>query len=321
MTERRRRWFFGFISRLVPAERRTEWLREWEAELAARTAERTKPVIIRDALEDVLRTRWQLRNRSMLLHDIRYTLRTFAQSPGWTATALGTLALGLGASITIFTLLNGVVLKPLPYPDSNRLIAIHRIPWGWQTISWPVWEDLQERQQVCEDVAVYAFRYVSIRLGETPEEIIGSQVSSNLFPILDVAPALGRAFTPEEDLVGAPDAVILSHGFWMNRFAGDPGILGQTIELRDVPHTIVGIMPEGFTFPSPRVELYTPLARAARNPSAFYLQTVGRLKEGVSVTAAREYVTDTSWIIPAQGDEEERIIPLPDADAAGHAGA
>ncbi len=310
MTETGRRKLFRAISRLVPAGRRADWLHEWEAELAARSRERSKPVVIRDALEDVLRTRWQLRNRSMLLHDIRYTLRTFLKSPGWTATALGTLALGLGATITIFTLLYGIVIRPLPYPESDRLIAIHRIPWGWQTISWPVWEDLHERQQVCEDVGVFAFRYATIRLGETPEEIIGSQVSTNLFGVLQVQPALGRAFTPEEDLPGAADAVILTHGFWLTRFAGDPEILGQTIELREVPHTIVGVMPEGFTFPTPQVAFFTPLARASRNPSAFYLQAVGRLKEGVSVAAAREYVTGTAWVIPAREDREERIIPL-----------
>jgi putative ABC transport system permease protein len=138
----------------------------------------------------------------------------------------------------------------------------------------------------------------------------GAMVNSGLFPALGARPAIGRWFAEEDDLENGPGVLILSHSFWKNQFGGDEEILGQSVVVDDRPHTVVGVMPEDFSFPTPTTQFWESLAYASRQPNRFYLRPVGRLKTGVTKSVAQEQIAGTEWVIPAHGDIPERIVPL-----------
>lgn len=229
-----------------------------------------------------------------LLRDVLYGLRMLRKNPGFTAVAVVTLALGIGANTAMFSVVRSVLLKPLPLPDSQRLVYL------WEKtkdlsvmmVAYPDYLDWRAQNSVFEDIAVYnRYRNVNLTGGEQPERLSAAWVSANYFRVLQVQPALGRGFTEQEDQRGGAPAVILSHGLWQRRFGGDPGIVGQAIRLDGQSSTVIGIMPAGFQFPS-GIELWLPLGRfvdesmlnRANHPG---LVGVARLRPGVSGDTAR----------------------------------
>ena len=222
--------------------------------------------------------------------DLRYALRTLAKSPGFTAIAVLTLALGIGPNTAIFSLVYGVLLKPLPYPESDRLVGLAETYQGNRSelaITYDEFRFLEEHNPVLERLAVSTDVGFSVFTGDIAERVNGLRVSKDFFATLGVRPALGRDFLAEEDQMGGASVAILSHGYWMRRFGGDPGVVGRTIALDGRPTTIVGVTPASFRWLSP-VDVWSTMGQVARSiGGGENLHFVGRLKPGVSFEQAQ----------------------------------
>jgi putative ABC transport system permease protein len=230
-----------------------------------------------------------------LLQDTRYGVRLMMRSPGFAATAVLTVALGIGATTAMFSIVYGVVLAPLPYREPQRLVNIwstaHKRGLPRAYVGMANVYDFRARNHVFEEVA--ALRAVSnfnlTGVGE-PERLNASRVSANLFPILGVTPLIGRTFTEDEDEIGHEHVTVLSYGLWQRRFAGDPSIVGRSISLNGEPHTVVGVMRADFAYPTREIQIYTPMTfdpvELVDRANYSYL-AVARLRPGVSVEQAR----------------------------------
>jgi len=225
--------------------------------------------------------------------DLRFASRAIRRSPGFTILVLLTLALGVGANTAIFSAVYGVLLKPLPYADSHRLIRIRELEEGqfdW-SLSPPNFMDLQEEATSLEGVAAYRGTSLTLTGRGTPEQIPVVRVSAGFFELLGVPPALGRSFLPEEDVAGAPPTVILTHGAWQRRFGGDPEILDQEVALDGVQHTVVGVTAPDFRFGSDDTEVWLPHGFSERDLTLrgrHFLQVLARLSPDVELAEARE---------------------------------
>ncbi len=250
------------------------------------------PEQVKDACRDARGTRWL----EELAQDSRYTLRMLRQRPGFTAVALATLALGIGAATVMFTIVDGVLLKPLPYPDPDRLVLLQEQT-DWSTRSGNLWGFAYPNFTDCRDAVhsleMAAWRY-SGGIVEQPGEpgyIDGLEVTANLFSIFGVAPYRGRAFLPEDDRPGAPPVAIVSYEMWHRRFAADPSALGRQIELNGNAYTIVGIAPRGFRVLDDRIDIFTPLAQDTapfmQNRHNHSLRAIARLRPGATLAQAR----------------------------------
>jgi len=248
------------------------------------------------------------------LQDLRVALRGLRRSPGFTAVAVFTLALGIGGTTAIFSVLNSVLLRPLPYPAPERLVQMvetnpeRAAERGLPTADWPVsahnYRDYRELNTVFEDMgwASPASR-VNLTGGDRPQRIVAVSTSASLFSTLGVEPLLGRTWLPSEDgfAFEGPRAAILSHGLWVREFGADPAVLGRTITVDEWPHTVVGIMPPHFDIPPLELlgalytmlsgaDLYVPLSYNAfglRRRARQFL-VIARLREGVDVERAEE---------------------------------
>jgi putative ABC transport system permease protein len=243
-----------------------------------------------------------------LWRDLRYGVRMLLRRPGFTTVAVLTLALGIGANTTIFSFVNGILLRPLPYAEPERLALIEEnaLKRGVTSmgVSFPNFLDWRERNQVFEDVATYQTGNFSLTGAGEPEQFRGARISAGLLEILRVPPTLGRTFTAEEDRPEQNTVVILGNGVWQNRFGGDSSIVGQQVVLNNRSHTVIGVMPPGFKFPE-IAELWVPLALTpqswTRNDHG--LGGVARLKAGVSFSHAQSEMDAI-----AQGIEAENPI-------------
>jgi predicted permease len=230
-----------------------------------------------------------------LLRDLRYGARQLHKNPGFTTVAVLTLALGIGANSAIFSVIDSVLLRPLPYPDSERLVWLAERGTDWEggPISYPNFEDWREQQSVFERVGVFNWNNFVLTGRGDPVHLLGVQISADSFAALQVQPILGRTFAPEEDLPGAQPVAMLSHPVWQSQFGGDPSILNRTIELNDRAHTVVGIMPAGFAYPAESV-VWVPVGPVAAETgwreergTRPGLYGVARLKSGVTLEQAR----------------------------------
>ncbi len=228
-----------------------------------------------------------------LLQDIRFALRTLRKNPSFTLVAILTLALGIGATTAIFSVVNGVLLHPLPFRDSDRLtmVWLDNLSEGIRQdiTSYPNFVDWREQNRVFEDMAAFRPHQVNLTGEFEPERIARTAVTANFFSLVGVEPLRGRGFAVEEEQQGSHEVAVLSHGLWQRRFGGDPEVIGRTLQMNGVEFTVVGVMPAGFDFPS-ETQLWVPLApseqlREAR--FAFWLYTLGRLRPGVSLEAAQ----------------------------------
>jgi len=248
---------------------------------------------------------------SPLLFDLRYGLRTLLKRPGFTAVAVLTLALGIGANTAIFSAVNAVLLRDLPFEEPDRLAMVWldnaRLGVRQDITSYPNFLDWREgavsEQAVFDDMAVYTVRRHNLTGEGEPERVRIAHVMAGFFELLGVAPGRGRVFTPEEDRPGNAQVVILSHGLWQRRYGADPDLVGGTVRLDGLEHTVVGVMPAGFSFPE--VQLWVPLAPAEERTTEegryqFWLYTVGRLKEGVSPRRAQVAMDDVAARLAAE---------------------
>jgi putative ABC transport system permease protein len=223
---------------------------------------------------------------------MRYAIRTLRRSPGFTIIALLTLALGIGANTAIFSFVNGVLLKPLPYRDPHRIVMVWEKPPGGDrnSISTLNFLDWKNRNTVFEHMAAIDFGgSVTLTGSGQPEQIQGVRVSASYFDIFGVQAALGRTFATDEDQLGKSQVVVLSHRLWENRFGADPSIIGRTLTLSGKPCTVIGVMPVNTPFDRSWVQLWTPLAFEPRDMTRDYhwILSFARLKPGVTLEKAQ----------------------------------
>ena len=230
--------------------------------------------------------------------DVRYAWRTLRKSPGFTTVVVLTLALAIGANTAIFSVVNGVLLRALPYVDAERLVMVWEADrfsgTSREDASVPDYFDFRAQNHVFADLAAFEEQPLTLtRAGTEPQHVIAGEATQNLFPLLGVAPILGRGFTTSEDAPGGPHAVILSEALWRTRFGGDPGVLGTVIRLDDVPHTVVGVLPTGVNFPSEHTELWVPMQIGpTTNPRDNHIiKVIGRLRAGVTLAGAQGQMT------------------------------
>jgi putative ABC transport system permease protein len=250
-------------------------------------------------VKEVTRAVWGYRFVECLLQDLRYGMRMLVKQPGFTLIAVFVLALALGANTAIFSVIEAVLLRPLPYREADRLCVLWKsvparnIEWDWT--SYPTIRDWSEQSREFEEMAVVMrpeASEVSLQTNDGPEKIQGSKVSGNFFAMLGVSPLLGRAFSAEEARQGA-DVCVLSYGFWQQRFGADPAVIGRTLPLDDRIVAIIGVMPAEFQFPNDRAQLWLLVtadhrwAKAQEIRLADMFCALGRLKSGVSLVAAR----------------------------------
>jgi putative ABC transport system permease protein len=231
-----------------------------------------------------------------MFNDFRYALRLLLKNPGFTALVVLILALGIGANTAIFSLVNAVLLRPLPYPEPDRLVTLweRNLKEGGKHLVSPAdFFDLQTSTQSFEYLAALYPPGFNLTGVNEPERISGARVSASIFPTLGVKPFLGRTFNPEEDRPGTERTVILSHGLWERRFGSDPLIVGKTATLSGNPYTIVGVLPAGFTTPglfgNNTPDAWAPIGLDPNITSrkARYLRIYGRLKPRVTVQQAQ----------------------------------
>jgi predicted permease len=222
--------------------------------------------------------------------DIRYAFRTLLRTPGFTTVAVLTLALGIGATTAIFSVVNAVLLRPLPYTNPDRLVTTRG--------SLADLRDLDAANHSFEGMALWASNIYNLRVGDSSEQVVAGQVTRNLLPLLGVQPLIGRNFTEEDD---RQDTVILGYGLWQNRFAGDPQVIGKTIDLSGTSYTVIGITPAWFRFPTGTFQLWAPLSmidrkapEQAKNRAFRIFSAVARLKPDVTVTQAQSEIRSFS---------------------------
>src|SRR5262245_28429709 len=258
-----------------------------------------------------MRTFWQ---------DLRYGLRVFIKKPGFSVVAVFTLALGIGANSAIFSVVNGVLLRPLPLEDPDRLIKIWEtfLPGGQGTASVPNLKDWREQNTVFNGIAAYQFSSLNLRGQDSPERLQGATVSPNFFDVVGVRPRLGRAFQIGEDEAGRNRVALLSHRLWQRNFGGDAGVIGKDIPLNGESYTVIGVMPPEFRFPSRLTELWVPLVippDQVNNRGSHWMFTLARLKPDVGFEQAREQMVAIAKRLEQQYPDSQAgrsvfLIPL-----------
>lgn len=228
-----------------------------------------------------------------LKRDLVYAVRNLRKSPGYATVTILTLALGIGANTAIFSVVNGVVLKPLPFPEPERLIYItSQFPTlGFEQfwVSAPEFIEFRDRTRSFESVGAYSAGAVNLGAQDQPRRVNSAVVTSELMPVLGVQPIRGRMFTREDTLPGAEDVAVLSNELWRTAFSGDERIVGQILQVDGTPTRVVGIMPPGYDIHDQKVELWLPLTLDPANPGgrgSHFLYLVGRLKKDVSLAQA-----------------------------------
>jgi putative ABC transport system permease protein len=225
-------------------------------------------------------------------HDLRYGMRTLLKNSGFTLIVVTTLALGIGANTAIFTVVNAVLLRPLPYPEADRLVQIMRSAWFGQSeaVSASTFLYWQQHNQVFEAIAAFDLLGTGFSLssGGEPEHVSRLRVSADYFRVFGAAPALGRSFTSEEDRPGGASVAVISNNLWLRRFGGDHSIIGKTISLSGEPYTVVGVMPPGFVC-RPSADIWVPLRPVFKSLDDAGAQFVAlaRLKPGASLKHAQ----------------------------------
>jgi predicted permease len=274
-----------------------------------------------EARKEEFRDRRSLPMPEMLMQDLRYAFRMLRSKPGFTIVAVATLALGIGANTAIFSAIDAVLLRPLPYPNPDRLAMLwmdnRRLGLHEDLTSYPNYEDWK-KNRVFADMAGFVPVDAVLSGQEEPLRVKGALVNWNFFSVLGVSPAIGRSFTPDEDQPDKDLVVVLSNGLWKRQFGSDPHVLGKTLELNGRHMQIVGVMPPDFAFPSKDVQLWKPLAPSQRtrgNRGGFFLSVIGRLKPGVTTEQAHAEMTRIGADIERQHPDTNKgygvwVVPL-----------
>ncbi len=266
------------------------------------------PEQVKEKCRDARGTRWL----EDLFQDFRYALRTLRQRPGFAAVAILTLALGSGATTVMFTVINGVLLKPLAYPEADRLVTLHGKTekygeqWGF---SYPEFHDYQSASRTLGSVAAWTYGGGTVTKPGEAEYVFGRLISSGLFSVLGVPLAEGRAFLPQEDQPGAAPVAVISYSLWQRRFGGSKETIGQHLILEGKSYTIVGIAPAGFRVDGD-ADIYTPLGQS-RDPrmqdrAAFFIHVLGRLQPNVTLAQAQTEISVIARRLAMQYPEDNQ---------------
>ena len=256
-----------------------------------------------------------------LIHDLRYAVRALVRNPGFALLSVICLSLGIGVNATIFSVVDSIAIRPLPFKDPVALVSVRGTHPSTGVvnsgISWLDLQDFKSSSQAFADLAAIQDRSMTVTDRDESERFLGSLVSSNLFQLIGVDPLLGRHFRADEDVPGAPPVVMLGHGIWQRRYLSDRAIVGRAITIDGQAHTVVGVMPPSFRFPE-QSQLWTPVApvqHASRRDERF-MNVVGRLAPGVSIDGARAELKTTASRLSALYLENEGwsafAIPLRD---------
>ncbi len=271
-----------------------------------------------------------------LIQDLRYGVRVLKKKPGFTTIAILTLSLGIGVNTAIFSVINSILLRPLPYEDPEGLVQLWEVSPQQRgtnntfSFSLPNFVDWREQNQSFEHIAAYMNRSLNYTGGEQPERLQGVLVSPSFFPLLKVQPFIGRAFSPDEEQPGKHTVAIISYGLWQQRFAADPNISEKKLLLNGVPFTIVGVLPERFQFPDTQgkrapaagvgqtVDLLLPLAFDPKDlgeRGSHFLQVLARLKPGITTEQAQTEMSLIASSLEQQYPESSkdwtaRVVPL-----------
>ena len=316
------RWLVRAASRLAPGSRRREFRAEWEAELA------TDPSLSRalGAVADawfLFRQPWSV---DMILQDVRSSLRVLARRPAYTALVVLTLALGIGAAAAVFSAIDAVLLRPLPYPDPSRLVAV----WENDRVNlkprYPVapanWDDWRSQTRSFDQLAAYIEEGGgSLSLGGDPFHVAIPIVSTAFFDVMGARPLLGRTFTTADTTPPNHRVLVLSFAAWQNHFGSDRAVIDRTVAFSGVAYRIVGVMPRDFRFPIRDADGWRPLAetpQTLQTRAQHYLSVVGRLKPGVSVADAHRdleaVAVRAQQQFPATNDQRgTTLVPLQQA--------
>ncbi len=261
-----------------------------------------------------------------LLQDIRYALRQLRKSPGFAAVAVITLALGIGANTAIFSVVNGVLLRPLPFKDPGRLVRIWHVPppksfpgMTLFAVSAANYRDWENQNHVFDSMAIMAYHGFTMTGGDKPEQVAACAVSSDFFSTLGVPPMLGRVFSPDEDQVGRSHVVVLSRRMWQENFGSNPDIVGHNINLDGEAYLVAGVMPASFRFPD-FAQMWTPMAwtdkeRAVRGEHHYMV--IARLKPGVELQQAKAEMNTISDRLQQLYPDDDKgwgatVLPLHD---------
>src|SRR5258708_1931735 len=269
-------------------------------------------------VKEVTWEQWGWRWMEDLVEDARYGLRRMRRSAGFTAIAVLTLALGIGANTAIFSLVNGILLVSLPYPNPERLVSV--------TGTYPKGAFVAMREQMrMMDIGAYVEGYdLNLTGFGEPVRLTGTPVSAELFSILGARAELGRTFYPGEDVPGQDNFVILSRALWEQRFAADASIVGRSIELGGVSRQVIGVMPAEFRFPSTKTQVWIPLHNDQRNTVNYwagdFMPGIGRLRPGSTIEQARTEIRMFQshvgalfpWPMPATWNADATVVPLRD---------
>jgi putative ABC transport system permease protein len=222
----------------------------------------------------------------LVLQDLTYAVRSLARRPAFALVVIATVALGVGANAAIFSVVNGVLLRPLPYPHAEQLVTFGHEPPQWLT-SDPDFLDYQRDVTSLVSLAAYTQALATLTSNGDPDRVRAVRVSEEFFRTMGTAPAIGRVFAPEEFRGNPPTSIVLSHAFWTRRFGGDRSIVNRTLVVNGVQRTVVGVMPPHFNFPEARTDLWVPMPRFNRDSlghrANHYLFMVGRMKPGIPI--------------------------------------
>jgi putative ABC transport system permease protein len=229
-----------------------------------------------------------------VLQDLRYAIRAFLKKPASVVIVVFALAIGIGANTAIFSVVNAILLRPLPYKNPDRIIMVwmdnHKLAVDQDWHSYPNYVDYRDQNSTFEEIAAFNDRSFNLTGTGEPVRVIGAWSTANLFAVLGADPIQGRTFSIEEEEPGKDMVAVISYGLWQRRFGGDANLVGQPINLNGVDRTVVGIMPASFAFPLKETDVWVPLALSPQRKqarSAFSLKAVGRLKPGVTMQQAR----------------------------------
>ena len=258
------------------------------------------------------------------MQDLRYGLRVLLKSPGFAAVAVIVLALGIGANTAIFSVVNAVLLRPLPYQDAGRLVQVWHVPPAKSfpgmtefAVSAANYLDWRDQNHVFDQLAIYSYANLNLTGKGQPESVTSAVVSPNFFSALRVRPLSGRAIAPEEDQPGHANVVVLSHAFWREHFGSDSSIVGQNITLNQQSYTVVGVMPPRFEMP-PSVQIWTPLAWTDKEKvvrGEHHFGVIGRLKAGIDLKQAQAEMNTISSRLEEQYPADDKgwgavVVPL-----------
>ncbi len=256
---------------------------------------------------------------SDVLRDMRYAVRQLIATPGFTIVAVLTLALGIGATSAIFSVVNGVLLRPLPYQDPNRLVRVHEIvpQYGRFAVAPATFLDWRRQNAAFARIAAYTGGSATFVQNDNPERVPNASVSWDIFELLGATPSLGRGFRADEDAPGKNTVIVISHGMWQRRFGADPNVLGRSVIVNGVPVTVVGLMPPEFYFPNRETEFWQPIALNPANATrgGHFLGVIARLKPAVTQAQAGAEIKGISERLATQypeasANESAEIVPL-----------